>query len=55
MDFDVEQLPAAVLRLPTADRAALVARLLEAVDEDADEALVALAAELDAERMGARS
>ena len=37
MDLDVETLAAAVLRLPTADRAALAARLLESLDDDAAE------------------
>lgn len=34
MDFDVEQLAAAVLRLPSAERAALAARLLDSLDAD---------------------
>lgn len=34
MDIDAEQLAAAVLRLPAAERAALAARLLESLEDD---------------------
>lgn len=37
MDFDVEQLAAAVLRLPSAERTALAARLLDSLAADAGE------------------